>query len=162
MQTSHTRTGYSHLRKGRVSQAHRIYLITTVCANRETRFANAACAAIVAEALRDCRLWRDSTPLCWVLMPDHLHVVLKLGESESLAHLMNRMKSVTARVVREADGGGLPVWMVGYHDHALRKEEDLAAVMRYVLANPIRRGLAASVEGYPHWGCVWGSEVWVS
>ncbi len=151
-------TGYRDLRKGRISLPNHTYLLTTVCEHRRPRFANADCAAAGAEALREQRLWRDSTLLCWVLMPDHLHVLLTLGESESLAHMMNRIKSVTSRAARSADSVEHPVWMPGFHDRALRRSVDLRVVVRYVLANPIRSGLVESVDEYPYWGCVWGSE----
>jgi len=40
-------------------------------------------------------------------------------------------------------------------DHALRSDEDLRAVARYVIANPVRAGLAQRVGGYPFWDAVW-------
>ena len=154
-----TNTGYRQLRKGRISIPGQIYLITTVCADRCAIFANARRAVATALALREQRLWRDSTALCWVLMPDHLHLMLLLGESESLAHAMNRIKSVTSRAARDGGHDANAVWMPGFHDHALRRDEDVLAAMRYVLANPIRAELVRSLEAYQYWGCVWGSDV---
>jgi len=52
-----------------------------------------------------------------------------------------------------ADRG--PVWQKGYYDHALRDEENLAAVARYIVANPLRAGLARNVADYPLWDAVW-------
>jgi len=47
------------------------------------------------------------------------------------------------------------VWMSGFHEQALRKEEDLAAVARYVVANPLRAGLVDKLANYPLWDAVW-------
>jgi hypothetical protein len=47
------------------------------------------------------------------------------------------------------------LWQPGFHDHAVRAEEDLRALARYVIQNPVRAGLATSVRQYPHWDAVW-------
>lgn len=147
--------GYRRLRKGRRSIPQQAYLITTVCIERRPLFADVRRASAATEALREPRLWRDSKALCWVLMPDNLHLVLILGESESLMHAMNRIKSVTSRAAREAVSGANPIWMPGFHDRALRREEDVPATVRYALENPVRAGLVSSAERYPHSECEW-------
>ena len=50
---------------------------------------------------------------------------------------------------------GQPVWQRGYHDHAVRREEDIKSLARYVIANPVRAGLSYSVGSYPHWDAAW-------
>jgi hypothetical protein len=47
------------------------------------------------------------------------------------------------------------VWERAYHDHALRREEDVVGLARYIVANPIRAGLATRVCDYPFWNAVW-------
>ena len=34
-------------------------------------------------------------------------------------------------------------------------DEDLVAVARYIVANPVRAGLVKNVRDYPHWDAVW-------
>ncbi len=92
-------------------------------------------------------------PLCWVLMPDHLHLVLTLGESESLAHAMNRIKSVTSREAQRVDPCHGPLWMAGFHDRALRRDADVEAAMGYVLMNPVRAGLVDAIDAYAFRWC---------
>jgi hypothetical protein len=43
----------------------------------------------------------------------------------------------------------------GFHDHAVRSEEELPALARYIVANPVRAGLVARTGLYPHWDAVW-------
>ena len=43
----------------------------------------------------------------------------------------------------------------GYYDHALRQEEDMQKIARYIVANPIRAGLVNKVGDYPHWDAIW-------
>ena len=49
----------------------------------------------------------------------------------------------------------MPIWQAGYYDHALRIEEDIQTVARYIVANPIRAGLVQKIADYPHWDAVW-------
>ncbi|WP_407352989.1 REP-associated tyrosine transposase [Luteimonas sp. R10] len=149
-------TGYRALRKGRVSIPGQVYLVTTVCRNRQPWFGEWHCARVAASALGESRLWRGSQPLCWTLMPDHLHALVALGADEPLSRLMQRIKAVTARAAIRADGSrDAHLWMPGFHDRALRRDEDLLAVARYVIANPLRAGLASSVAAYPFWDAIW-------
>jgi putative transposase len=143
------------LRKGRVSIAGQRYLITIVCHRRERRFMSWEAAAAVASKLDDRSLWLDSILLCWVLMPDHLHLLVELGHAEDLPSLMRRIKCVSARVANRADGRSQAMWMRGFHDRALRSEEVGVAVARYIIANPVRAGLVEDVGRYPFWDAVW-------
>jgi REP element-mobilizing transposase RayT len=102
--------------------------------------------------LHEARPWRGSQLLCWVLMPDHLHLLVSLGEAEPLSKLMQRMKALTARQARTAHG---EVWSPGFHDRALRREEDVATVARYVVMNPVRAGLVSRIGDYPYWNAIW-------
>jgi REP element-mobilizing transposase RayT len=100
------------------------------------------------------RLWHDATLLAWVLMPDHAHLLVVLGHGGRLPTLMKRIKNVTALEIGRVTGRST-AWQHGYHDHALREDESLRAAARYVVANPVRAGLVASVADYPFWDAAW-------
>jgi putative transposase len=137
----------------------RYYLITIVSERRIAWFSIPRNAEAVVAILHEDGVWRDSKALCWVLMPDHLHVLLRLGASEALPQLLNRLKSVTAQAANRAAGRHGPLWMRSYHDRALREEDDVLSVARYVLGNPVRAGIVQTVDAYPYWVCAWGLDV---
>jgi REP element-mobilizing transposase RayT len=91
------------------------------------------------------------TLLAYVLMPDHLHVLLKGSAESNLSSLTKRFKQETGFWFK-AKSKGQQLWQKSYHDHVLRREEDLHEVALYIAANPVRAALAADWEGYPHWG----------
>ncbi len=93
--------------------------------------------------------------MAWVLMPDHAHWLLQLGERESLASVVNRLKAGSARAANTVLGRGGSLWSRAYHDHAVRSDEDVRAVARYIIANPIRAGLVQHVGDYPFWNAIW-------
>jgi REP element-mobilizing transposase RayT len=72
-----------------------------------------------------------------------------------LSGIARLVKGRSARQVNLAIGGRGGVWQAGFHDHALRKEEDMQAVARYVVANPLRAGLVTRLGDYPLWDAAW-------
>ena len=154
--TSIVSPGYRALRRARFSKPGQIYLLTTVTEGRARLFSDPCVASVVATVLREDRLWRDSQLLCWVLMPDHMHLLLSLGMTERLSGLMQRVKAITSTAAKAgATERRRRIWMPGYHDRALRGEEDVATFARYIVANPLRAGLVMRVRDYPYWGSVW-------
>lgn len=145
----------SNLRKGRWSEPGRIYLVTLVTHDRRPWFDAWTPASTIARALAEPSAWHDSGLLCWVLMPDHWHGILQLGEGEPLSRNVGRAKARAARAWRPGDGSRL--WQAGFHERALRKDEALLPVARYVVANPLRAGLARGFGSYPYWDAVWMS-----
>jgi REP element-mobilizing transposase RayT len=46
------------------------------------------------------------------------------------------------------------IWQKNFFDHIMREREDLAAHVRYVLENPVRKGLVTRWEEYPFSGSI--------
>ena len=144
----------ARLRKGRHSEPGRPYLVTTTTRNRTPVFHDFHAGRLLVSTLRDADSCQYTDTLAWVIMPDHLHWLLVPG-SESIHAIMRRIKSCSARCINRHIGHTGPLWQNGFHDHAVRKEEDLAAIARYIIANPVRAGLVRSVREYPLWYCIY-------
>ena len=145
----------ARLRLGRVSMQGQAYLLTTVTRDRAPVFADFTLARAAIAAMRSCDDLGESQTLAFVLMPDHLHWLMVL-RAPTLEAVVRRFKSASARTVnqmRRAQGQAL--WQIGFHDHALRAEEDLRDAARYLVGNPVRAGLVDSVMDYSHWDAVW-------
>ncbi len=136
------------LRIGRCSEPGRVYLVTTVTQNREPVFRDFWAARVLTRTLKKEQDLCRAHTLAFVIMPDHLHWLLSLGDAGSLSDVVRSVKAVCAHRL------GGPLWQDGFHDHALRGDEDLAAVARYVVANPLRAGLVRRLGDYPHWDAV--------
>ncbi|HRP77018.1 MAG TPA: transposase [Rhodocyclaceae bacterium] len=145
----------SALRRGRHSEPGRIYLLTTVTRARERIFADFVLARLAIAQMRQITARGYCHTLAFVLMPDHLHWLIQLSEHD-LSRVVGGFKANSARRVnRQRNTPGLPVWQHGFHDRAVRRDEDLIALARYVVANPLRAGLAARPGDYPHWDAIW-------
>ena len=87
-------------------------------------------------------------------MPDHFHLLLQLRDMP-LGKVLNALKSKSAIELNREIGRTGPFWEPGFHDHALRREDDLLGVARYIVANPLRAGLVRRLGDYPYWNAVW-------
>ncbi|SFK67892.1 REP-associated tyrosine transposase [Rhodanobacter glycinis] len=146
--------GHQALRKGRTSIPGQIYLLTTVTVDRTPWFLDEKLAKTICRLIIEDRTWGDARLLCWILMPDHWHGLVELGERNDLAQVMNRFKSLVSKRLRQT-GPHARIWAHGFHDHALRHDEDIRTTARYIIANPLRAGLAERVGDYPYWNCIW-------
>ena len=134
---------------------HHVYLVTTVTRERQPFFRNFAAGCAVARCFEDMRILGDADMLAWVLMPNHVHWLICLGEADTLGAVVNRLKSASARSANRVLHRSGPLWARAFHDHALRAEEDLRRSARYVIANPVRAGLVERIGDYPFWDAVW-------
>ena len=142
------------LRIGRYTEPNRIYLLTTNTLDREPVFEDFALGRLIVDQFRIAQDQGWANSLAWVVMPDHFHWLIELRQG-SLGELMQKTKSLSARAVSMSSGRKGSLWQPGYHDRALRREEDLLKLARYVVANPLRAGLVERLGDYPLWDAVW-------
>ena len=88
-------------------------------------------------------------------MPDHFHGLIQLGDAENLSNVVKQAKGRTALLINRQRLRSGNLWMNGFHDHAIRKDEDLLSVARYMLLNPVRAGVAKRCGAYPFWDAIW-------
>ena len=155
MPTSTPATGTNALRRGRFSAENLIYHVTSCSRDRTPLFANFYLGRLVVKSMMDEDVAGQVYTLAFVVMPDHLHWLLQLTASQPLAIVVNKVKSKSARKINQQLACTGPVWQKGFHDRAIRRDEDIAAVARYIVANPLRSGIVRSLRDYPLWDAVW-------
>jgi len=121
---------------------------------RRPVFAERGCARVVINELRHSDAGGYSKTLAFVVMPDHLHWLFELLGTGNLSGVVNRIKGRSSRAIGLMGMQG-HVWQGGFFDHALRRDEDVRAVSRYIVANPLRAGLVEQIGDYPHWDALW-------
>jgi len=128
------------------------FSVTICTAHRRGCFAALpALAAAGVKVLCSTALERDSKLFAWCFMPDHVHILVRDSDLIALIRLFKGRMIPIARQMRVRN-----LWQRSFFDHALRRDEDLEAVARYIFANPVRANLAAVPEDY-RWS---GSLVW--
>lgn len=122
-------------------------------------------AEIVAEG------WRhfDGTRYrlhAWVVMPNHVHVLIEPLAGHTVGEILQAEKSFTAKAILaggvglrpagKMKAGGMPalpanrhVWQPDYYDRFIRNERHFAAAVDYIHQNPVKAGLIVQAEEWP-------------
>ncbi len=124
-------------------------MLTSNVADRQKLFLDAARVECVVEALRCSDREARSRTLAWVVMPDHVHWLMQLRDG-NISRCMQSFKSRASRAFNLLTGAQGSVWQRGFYDHCIRSDESLEKQARYLIENPVRAGLAASLGEYPY------------
>ncbi len=106
-------------------------------------------ARMVAEALLYGESGRHFYQLrAWVIMPNHVHVVIR--PETSLPEITRWLKGSSARKANLILGRtGKAFWQDESFDHRVRDEVELDRIVRYVEHNPVSAGLVANPRDWP-------------
>ncbi len=130
--------GYGALLRGRCSMVGSNYFLTCCLKRPHTGLAKPDVAPSVLTQMRELETrghWHIRTA---VLMPDHVHMLITLGERCSLPEAVRSFKGPLARLLRTH---GLR-WQDGYYEHRLRSVDKLLATFLYIFLNPYRAKVA--------------------
>ena len=125
---------------------HRYSLI--ICTNnRKQVFSDVEIVARVLAIIRQCAAAHEFAVLAYCFMPDHVHLVVSaVSDASDLRTFMSRWKQRSGYEHRQRTGSHL--WQPSYFDHVLRDDEQTGRAVRYVLENPVRKGLAVEFADY--------------
>jgi putative transposase len=89
--------------------------------------------------------------LATVVMPDHVHSVLKPAPGINLSRIMKGIKGVSAKQVNDARGTTGSLWQDESWDRIMRDEAELQEKLAYMLNNPVKAGLVRDGWEYVGW-----------
>ena len=104
-----------------------------------------ASAVVAAIQYRDSRHYQLHS---YVVMPNHVHLLVT--PIEDVSKMMQSLKRFTARQANEILGQtGQPFWQEESYDRLVRNETEFQRIARYIETNPVRAGLASTIEEFP-------------
>ena len=129
----------------------RQYFLTFCTHNRDRLFVNADAVEIVRMQILRAATEERMAVVAYSFMPDHVHLLVE-GQSEGsdCRRFIKLAKQYAGFYYRAAFGRRL--WQRYGYEHVLRDDEAAISVARYILENPVRAGLVASVQDYPFSG----------
>ncbi len=77
----------------------------------------------------------------WVVMPNHVHVLVTPKEGYGLADILHSWKSFTAHEICKKAGEAGQVWQHESYDHIVRSPEQLRHFEDYIHENPVKAGI---------------------
>lgn len=77
----------------------------------------------------------------YVIMPNHVHVLVRLVAEHPLAEILHSLKSFTAKAINKALNRKGTLWQAEYWDRLIRSERHLAHTLAYIRENPTKAKL---------------------
>lgn len=100
----------------------------------------------IAEMIEETLLLFDGKKyklIAWILMPNHVHLLLKPNETFSLAEIMHSIKSYTSHEANRILGRKGQFWNKEYFDRFIRNYEHFIKTIAYIENNPVKAGFCA-------------------
>ncbi len=85
----------------------------------------------------------------FVMMPNHIHLIIKLTSSKSLKEAMASFCRYTSRRIKPIIGLNDVLWEESFYDHGIRHDESFLQQLNYILQNPVRRGFVEDWRDWP-------------
>jgi putative transposase len=132
-----------------IRQSEASYFVSTQTAGRRALFRNEQWARLMMATLAHYAE-KDFLLHAFVIMPDHLHLLIT--PSESLEKAVQLIKGgFSFRVKRELSWNG-EIWQPGFTDHRIRDEEDWRRHLEYIRTNPLEARLVQDSVLYEFMG----------
>jgi putative transposase len=126
------------------------YFVTTKCWQGRSLFQVKEIAEILVDTILH---YRDAPAYLlheFVVMPDHLHVLLTPAPTTSLERAIQLIKGGSSHRIHKQRDQRMEIWQVGFHDWTIRDYDDWLRKAEYVRSNPVRARLVEKPEDWPY------------
>ena len=123
------------------------YVVTTVTLNREPIFKESKAGDILLEAILFGRRRQWYYLLSFVIMPDHMHLII-IPRDKNISECLKSIKGFSVRRINSVFDKRGSVWQNGFYDYILDNEEKVLSRMRYIENNPVRKGIVTRPESH--------------
>jgi putative transposase len=124
-----------------------VWHVSAPTLERRPVFQDAEFAGAVIQSLQFQCDRTDTDLLVYCLMPDHLHAVAAIGDTD-LITVLHGFKSYTTTLWRKRSGHSR-LWQESFHDHGVRRSERMDELVKYIVENPQKAGLVSDWLDYP-------------
>ncbi len=129
-----------------------LHFITFSCYRRQPLLSSPHAKRTFEVVLEQVRRQYNFFVTGYVVMPEHVHLLVSEPEDKKLASALQVLKQLVAQRL----GGGSQFWQPRYYDFNVWSEHKCKEKLRYLHRNPVKRGLVASPEdwewsSFRHW-----------
>jgi putative transposase len=108
---------------------------------------------VFEETLEELRQRHEFYLFGYVIMPDHIHLLLSEPKKQTLATTLSVLKGETSKQLK---GSRQQFWQVRYFDFNIFTQKKFVEKLRYIHRNPVEEGLVEKPEDWPwssyrHW-----------
>ncbi len=122
-----------------------LHFITFSCYHRAPRLNTDRARTTFLQSLEAARIRFNFYVCGYVLMPEHVHLLISEPEHETLGFALQIVKQQVARALKSGPDD-LHFWQRRYYDFNVWSDKKRVEKLRYMHRNPVRRGLCAAPE----------------
>ena len=120
------------------------HFLTFSCYRRQALLGTARAYSIFESVLEAVRVGYGFVVAGYVLMPEHIHLLVSEPSRSSLSIAIQVLKQQSSRKLKQ--GGAVQFWQRRYYDFNVWSEEKRVEKLRYMHRNPVKRGLVERPE----------------
>jgi putative transposase len=150
----------------RISEQSGVYFITCTVSRWVDVYSRSLYADIVVDSLRYCQLHKGLKIYGWVIMTNHIHLIVSSEVPHRLSDVLRDFKKFTASKIldriksstwesRKAwmiwlfnRGGNQRFWKPGFHPKEIHTQAFFEQKLEYIHLNPVRAGLVDTPEAW--------------
>jgi putative transposase len=136
----------------RLHRSEQSHFLTFSCYHRLPQLAQMEMQDAFLLALERTRRRFQMRVYGFVVMPEHVHLLVSEPVEGMLSRAVQMLKSrvsIQARRAGKRAAGELPFWQTRYFDHNVRNYDGFVTQLRYIHWNPVNRGLCVRREDWP-------------
>ena len=136
----------------RLHHSGQAHFLTFSCYHRQPFLAQIRMQETFLVALEQVRQRFQMRVYGYVVMPEHVHLLVNEPAGEMLSRAVQLLKtavSIQARKDNKRIAGGTPFWQARFFDHNVRNDAGFVTQLCYIHRNPVRRGLCTAPEDWP-------------
>jgi len=126
-----------------------LYFVTTDTGNDTPFFKDPRKCLILQQTVLFQRRKGRINLYAFVVMPNHLHIILATANNFPLSRTIQSIKGFSAYTINRQNGTTHQIWQKGYYEHGIRNEQDFMEKYNYIANNPARKGLSDRIDNYP-------------
>ena len=124
------------------------YFVTTKAGQNRALFRVPEVARMLAKQLCHYRTQGKYWLHEFVIMPDHLHLLLTPHGTTSFERAVMLIKGGSSHAIHQARGHKMQIWQAGFYDWTVRDKADYQAKREYIWMNPVKAGLVEKPEDW--------------
>ncbi len=127
------------------------HFVTFSCYRRRLLLQPPASRDLLEATLERIRRWYGIFIMGYVIMPEHVHLLLSEPERTTLAVAIQMLKQIVGKKLSAADRS--PFWQRRYYDRNIHRHDEFVNALNYIHYNPVKRGLVKEPDDWRWSSC---------
>ena len=125
------------------------YFVTTDTWQNREIFRVVELAELLCQRIVECRDQSAFLLHEFVVMPNHLHLLITPGATTTLERALQLIKGGASNTIHRQRGHKMQIWQPGFHESTIQNSKDYKTKCAYTRMNPVKAGLVEKPQDWP-------------